>query len=77
MIKEIKGTRSEMSVTFDDKVIGFEGELTSTPVFYAVKGTIKNLTNPEAVLNREEKEKIINEIVEYNANQPVKIIFED
>jgi hypothetical protein len=74
MIKKITGTRSCIRIEFDDKTIEIEGELTLTPAFYADKKSMKNLTRPEMEVSENEKECIVNEILNYEGN--IKIIFE-
>ncbi len=76
MINKISGTRSYIWIEFDDKTIGIEGELTLTPTFYADRKSMKNLTKPELELSSNEKEQIIEEILQHGEYE-VKIIFDD
>lgn len=77
MIKKITGTRGYIDVEFEDRIIRIDGELTFTPEFYAVKSTMKDLNQPGLRLLDTEKDQLVTEILAYNENQYVKIIFED
>lgn len=65
MIKKIEGTRSYILVTFNDKVIKIDGELTLTPAFYADQTTIR-VNETDEIIPDFEKENIINQILQYN-----------
>jgi hypothetical protein len=75
MISKVSGTRSYITVEFDDKTIGMEGELTLKPAFYADKKSMKNLTRPESVLSVGEKEQIAEEILLTNSDREFEILF--
>ena len=77
MIKKISGTRSYITVEFEDRTIWIDGELTLTPAFYADKKSMKSLTQPELNLSTIEREKIIDEILSSNDTNELKIFFED
>jgi hypothetical protein len=80
---KITGTRSYMIVEFTDgefagKKVKIEGELTLTPAFYAVKGSIKNWEAPyeNDRIKDDDKKQIVEQILEHN-NPDFKIVFED
>lgn len=75
---KITGTRSYILVEYDHRTVKIEGELTTTPAFYASIGSIKNWESPyeNMPVTEEEKKEIINRVLEEN-NPEFKIIFEE
>jgi hypothetical protein len=75
---KITGTRSYILVEYDHRTVKIEGELTTTPAFYASIGSIKNWESPyeNMSVTEEEKKEIINRVLEEN-NPEFKIIFEE
>lgn len=80
---KITGTRSSIIVEFTDgeftgHKVKIEGELTLTPAFYAIKGSIENWEIPyenEKITN-DDKERIVEQILK-NDNPDFKVVFED
>lgn len=74
---KITGTRSYILVEFDHRTVKIEGELTTTPAFYAVIASMINWESPynEIAITDEEKEEIIKRVSEQE-NPEFKIIFE-
>lgn len=77
-IKDIKGTRSEIFVYIDDKVLTITGELTTIPVFYADISSINKWNPPfESIeISEVEKKEIISLIEDKSKNSAVPIVFE-
>ncbi len=75
---KITGTRSYMVVEIKDRKVKVQGELTSTPAFYASASTIENWEPPfeKIKITEEEKKEIIQEVLAHN-NPEFKIYFED
>jgi hypothetical protein len=75
---KITGTRSYILVEFDHRKVKIEGELTTTPAFYAIKSSIKNWESPynEIAITEEEKNEIVKRVLEHN-NPEFKIFFEE
>jgi hypothetical protein len=73
---KITGTRSYILVEFISKTVKIEGELTTTPAFYASVRSIKNWGGPDQDLEilPLEKKQIIEQILAHN-NPDFKIIF--
>ncbi len=73
----ITGTRSYILIEFDSRTVKIEGELTTTPTFYALVGSIKNWESPyeNLEITPEEKGEIIERVLAHN-NPQFKIIFE-
>ncbi|UII79689.1 Imm74 family immunity protein [Flagellimonas sp. CMM7] len=76
---KITGTKSYIVIETEGKTLKIEGELTTTPAFYADKKSIQNWEKPnESIkITEEEKETLIEKIlIESNKDGNVKIIFE-
>jgi hypothetical protein len=63
---KISGTRSYILVQFDHRTVKIEGELTTTPAFFADTNSIKNWESPHEKIPITEKEKaeIVNRLSE-------------
>jgi len=74
----ITGTRSYILVEIDSRTVKIEGELTTTPAFYASVGSIKNWESPyqDVEISPAEKKEIIERVLAHN-NPEFKIIFEE
>lgn len=75
---KITGTRSSIQVEIEGKVLTIQGELTTTPAFYADANSIKRWDPPydDVAIGEVEKTEIINMIKEEAKNAQVKIIFD-
>lgn len=75
---KITGDRSTIWVEINGKIVKIEGELTTTPAFYAEANSIKNWEFPfeNILISSKEKEEIIQKIEEYSKKTKVKIIFD-
>jgi hypothetical protein len=75
---KITGTRSYILVEFDSRTVKIEGELTTTPAFYASVGSIKNWETPyqDVEISPEEKKANIARVLAHN-NPAFRIIFEE
>ena len=75
---KITGTRSYILVEYDYRTLKIEGELTATPAFYADKNSIKFWEKPHdnILITEEEKDEIIDKIIEESKNTGLKIYFE-
>ena len=75
---KISGTRSYILVEFDHRTVKISGELSTTPVFYADKSSIKNWEPPfnNLKITEEEKESIVAAVIEETNGKDMKIIFE-
>jgi hypothetical protein len=75
---KITGTSSYILVEFDHRTVKIQGELTTTPAFYASIGSIINWEHPygNIKVSQEEKNEIITKIIEQN-NPDFKVIFEE
>lgn len=76
---KITGTRSYIIVETEGKSLKIEGELTTTPAFYADKDSIKNWESPhdDIRISEDEKMSLIKKIVQEGKKEGnVKIIFD-
>ncbi len=76
---KITGTRSYIIVETDGKSLKIEGELTTTPAFYADKDSIVHWESPydNIRISDEEKMALIDKIIEEGSKEGnVKIIFD-
>ena len=75
---KITGTRSYILVELISKTVKIEGELTTTPAFYASVRSIKNWESPhqDLEISPSEKKQIIEQVLALN-NPDFKIIFVD
>lgn len=75
---KISGTRSYILVEYDHRSIRIQGELTTTPAFYADIASIKNWEPPyeHASVTEEEKEELIRKITEETKHQKVPVYFD-
>lgn len=75
---KITGTRSQITVEINDKVLIIEGELTTTPSFYADINSIKKWEPPNdgVIISDEDKKTIIEKIIKESEKKGVKIIFD-
>lgn len=73
----ITGARSYILVAFDHRTVKIQGELTTTPAFYAMKNSIKAWEKPydDILITDEEKRQIIKKVTEHE-NPDFKIYFE-
>lgn len=79
LIKDIKGTRSYVTVYLEDRSIVIQGELTLTPAFYANKNSISKWNEPyqNIVITDKEKDELVQKIIQFTDNLEIKILFED
>ena len=77
-IKNITGSRGNITVEIDDKMIIITGELTITPVFYADIDSIKKweLPHDNAEISEKDKSEIIRLIEEKTKDAKVPIVFD-
>lgn len=76
---KITGTRSSIIVELNGKRIKIEGELTTTPIFYADKSSIKywEIQDERILINNKEKLELIDLILtESHKEGNIKIIFD-
>lgn len=75
---KITGTRNYIDVEFDDKTVRIEGELTTTPSFYASIRSIRNwnIAKGSMPIDNKERHWIVAEILRHR-NPQFEIIFED
>lgn len=75
---KITGTRSYILVEFDHRTVKIQGELTTTPTFYADLNSIKNWEPPfdNLVISEGEKKQIIEAILKENRTSKIQIILE-
>lgn len=75
----ITGTRSYIIIETEGKSLKIEGELTTPPVFYADKDSIKNWESPyeDIRISEDEKMALIKKIVQEGSKEGnVKVIFD-
>jgi uncharacterized beta-barrel protein YwiB (DUF1934 family) len=77
-IEVLGGTRSELKIKVDKRILTITGELTTTPIFYADILSIKNWDSPfeNISLTEEEKKEIIRQVERNTKNSHVPIIFD-
>ena len=74
----IRGGRSYIIIEIGNKKLTIDGELTTTPSFYAEASTIKHWSTPEGIIpiNDTERDELIHKIIEESKNSKVPILFD-
>lgn len=75
---KITGTRSYILVEIENKVLKIQGELTTSPAFYADTNSIICWESPfeSERIDELERSKIIEQIIQYSKDKELKIYFE-